>query len=81
MSGKGNAAYEKFDREMSEKYGHLYQRVQQPAVPSEFAPYTLCAGRIGPVPKLDNGIFACELESGHAMPHVAIDGTWFEGTK
>jgi hypothetical protein len=78
MSGKGNAAYEKFDREMSEKYGHLYQRVQQPAVTMEFAPYTLCAGQVGPVPKLDNGIFACELEPGHAMPHVAIDGTWFE---
>ena len=39
MSGKGNAAYEKFSREMGEKYGHLIQR-RDPNTPFKpFAPY------------------------------------------
>lgn len=33
MSGKGNEAYEKLDREITAKYGHLYQRID-PNVPA-----------------------------------------------
>jgi len=48
MSGKGNEAYEKFNREMGEKFADLYQRIiidppgsrfAQPAPALEFKPW------------------------------------------
>ncbi|MDQ5861772.1 MAG: hypothetical protein M3536_05870 [Actinomycetota bacterium] len=38
MSGKGNEAYEKLDREIAAKYGHLFQRIDPSAPVREFAP-------------------------------------------
>lgn len=37
MSGKGNDAYEKLDREITAKYGHLYQRMNPDPPPRDFA--------------------------------------------
>jgi hypothetical protein len=38
VSGKGNEAYEKLDREITAKYGHLFQRINPNAPVGEFKP-------------------------------------------
>jgi hypothetical protein len=79
MTGKGNAAYDKLDREITAKYGHLYQRMDPAAVSREFKPLDECGWQVGPIAKLDGETCVCNRDAGHRMPHECNCGSWFEG--